>query len=315
MRRLAVLDDYQRVARDYADWEALPGVETVFFHEPFGSPAETAEALRGFHVVAAMRERTAFGADVLAGLPELELLVTTGMGNAAIDLAAAAARGVRVCGTAGSGAATAELAWALLLAGMRHLPTEDASLRAGTWQRSIGRDLEGAVLGIVGLGKVGRRMARYAAAFGMEVLAWSRNLDAATAAAHGARLVGKRELFSAADAATLHLRLSERSRHTVGEEELRALGPRGLLVNNARSGLVDTEAMLRGLREGWLGGAALDVFDTEPVPAGDPVLSAPNTVLTPHLGYVSEGTYRVFYTETVESIRAWLDGDPVRVLA
>ncbi|GAA1360064.1 D-2-hydroxyacid dehydrogenase family protein [Arthrobacter rhombi] len=312
--RLAILDDYQDVALDFAPWDTLGDVEVVVFHDPLPGSEEAVRALAGFDIIVAMRERTVFGADVLAGLPGLRLLVTTGMANASIDLAAASAAGITVCGTPGSPTAAPELTWALLMAWMRDIPAQQASLRAGTWQTGVGTELAGKTLGVLGLGRIGTRIAGYGAAFGMDVIAWSQNLEADRAAAAGARLVGREELFAAADVLSVHLRLSDRTRGLVDEAELRLLGPHGLLVNTSRAPIVDQEAMLRGLHEGWLGGAALDVFDTEPLPAGHPLLAAPRTVLTPHLGYVSDASYRQFHGGAFEDVAAWLAGAPLRVL-
>ena len=315
LRRLAVLDDYQRVAASYADWDALraQGVDVVFFHEHLGDDA--ARALQGFDAVAAMRERTAFDRVALERLPALRLLVTTGMANASIDLVAARERGIVVAGTPGSAAGAPELTWALLLAALRNLPVEDENARSGAWQQTVGREAEGMTLGIVGLGRIGSRIARYAHAFGMSVAAWSPHLTEERAAAAGAeRASTLLELAERADILSLHLRLSDSTRLVVGERELRALGPDGLLVNTARAGLVDTDALVRGLTEGWLGGAALDVFDTEPLPHDHPLASAPRTVLTPHLGYVTSASYEVFYPAIVENVQAFLDGAPIRVL-
>ncbi|MDI6943526.1 D-2-hydroxyacid dehydrogenase family protein [Microbacterium barkeri] len=315
LRRLAVLDDYQRVAASYADWDAVraQGVDVVFFHEHLGDDA--ARALQGFDAVAAMRERTAFDRVALERLPALRLLVTTGMANASIDLVAARERGIVVAGTPGSAAGAPELTWALLLAALRNLPVEDGNARSGAWQQTVGREAEGMTLGIVGLGRIGSRIARYAHAFGMSVAAWSPHLTEERAAAAGAeRASTLLELAERADILSLHLRLSDSTRLVVGERELRALGPDGLLVNTARAGLVDTDALVRGLTEGWLGGAALDVFDTEPLPHDHPLTSAPRTVLTPHLGYVTSASYEVFYPAIVENVQAFLDGAPIRVL-
>ncbi|HEY8700833.1 MAG TPA: D-2-hydroxyacid dehydrogenase family protein [Arthrobacter sp.] len=315
--RLAILDDYQDVANGFADWAALEqdGVSVTVFREPFASQDALVAALAGVHVVVAMRERTPFPRSVLERLPGLKLLVTTGMANASIDVAAAAEQGVTVCGTPGSPAAAPELTWALLLAIARNLPVEENSLRAGTWQTTVGFELAGKTLGVVGLGKIGRRVAAYGQAFGMEVLAWSENLTDEAAADAGVRKVGKEELFRNSDVATLHLRLSPRSQGVVGEQELRLLGPEGILVNTARGPLVDQDALVRALTEGWIGGAALDVFDKEPLTAGHPLLAVPNTVLSPHLGYVTRESYRQFYGGAFEDVKAWLAGSPVRVIA
>ncbi|MGC0238644.1 D-2-hydroxyacid dehydrogenase family protein [Arthrobacter sp. SD76] len=315
--RLAILDDYQDVAHGFADWAALEaeGVKVTTFREPFASRDALVSALADVSIVIAMRERTAFPREVFEKLPALQLLVTTGMANASIDVAAATDHGVTVCGTPGSPTAAPELTWALLLAAARHLPAEENSLRAGTWQSTVGFELAGKTLGIVGLGKIGRRVAGYGRAFGMEVLAWSQNLTAAAAEEAGARLVSKEELFRASDVVTLHLRLSPRSEKTVGEAELRLLGPEGILVNTARSPLVDQDALIRALSQGWIRGAALDVFDEEPLPAGHPLLAAPNTVLSPHLGYVTQESYREFYGGAFEDVTAWLAGSPIRTIS
>ena len=314
--RLAILDDYQDVAHGFADWTALEaeGVTVATFREPFASRDALVSALADSTIVVAMRERTAFPREVFEQLPGLQLLVTTGMANASIDLDAAAEHGVTVCGTPGSPAAAPELTWALLLAIARHLPAEENSLRAGSWQSTVGFELAGKTLGIVGLGKIGRRIAGYGQAFGMDVVAWSQNLTEEAAAEAGVRLVSKEELFRVSDVATLHLRLSPRSENTVGEEELRLLGPEGILVNTARGPLVDQEALIRALTEGWIRGAALDVFDQEPLQAGHPLLAAPNTVLSPHLGYVTRESYRQFYGGAFEDVTAWLAGAPIRTL-
>ena len=314
--RLAILDDYQQVAGDYAPWDSLldDGVKVSVFSAPFVSEEQAVAALAPFDILVAMRERTRFPQTALDALPNLKLLVTTGMANAAIDLEAAAERGVVVCGTGGSPAAAPELTWALLLAFARNLPVEENSLRAGEWQAGVGFELEGKTLGIVGLGKIGKRIAGYAKAFGMDVLAWSQNLTAEAAGSAGARLVSKEELFSESDIVTLHLRLSERTEGIVGSEELRLLGPDGVLVNTARGPLVDEAALIRALEEGWIRGAALDVFEDEPLPAGHALLHSPRTVLTPHVGYVTHESYRKFYGEAFEDVKAWLAGDPVRVL-
>jgi phosphoglycerate dehydrogenase-like enzyme len=315
--RLAILDDYQDVAHGFADWAALEaeGVTVMTYREPFASPEALVAALANATIVIAMRERTAFPREVLEKLPALQLLVTTGMANASIDVAAAAEQGVTVCGTPGSPTAAPELTWALLLSIARNLPAEENSLRAGTWQTSVGFELAGKTLGVVGLGKIGRRIAAYGQAFGMDVLAWSQNLTAETAEEAGARLVSKDELFRLSDVATLHLRLSERSENIVGEKELRLLGPEGILVNTARGPLVNQDALLKALGEGWIRGAALDVFDQEPLQAGHPLLAAPNTVLSPHLGYVTRESYRQFYGGAFEDVTAWLAGAPVRTIA
>jgi phosphoglycerate dehydrogenase-like enzyme len=316
-QRLAILDDYQDVAHGFADWSSLEksGVSTAVFREPFQSEDALAAALADVQMVVAMRERTAFPRSVLERLPGLKLLVTTGMANAAIDVAAAEELGITVCGTPGSPTAAPELTWALLLALARHLPAEENSLRAGTWQTTVGMELSGKTLGVVGLGKIGRRIAAYGQAFGMEVLAWSQNLTDEAAAEAGVQKVSKEDLFGNSDVVTLHLRLSPRSEGIVGEPELRLLGPEGLLVNTSRGPLVEQDALVRALNEGWIRGAALDVFDAEPLQPAHPLLSTPNTVLSPHLGYVTQESYRQFYGGAFEDVKAWLEGSPVRVIS
>ncbi|UVJ39279.1 D-2-hydroxyacid dehydrogenase family protein [Arthrobacter sp. CJ23] len=314
--RLAILDDYQGVAYDYAPWDqlAVHGIGVTVFGEPFQDEESLIQALRGFSIVVAMRERTAFNAARLHQLPRLKLLVTTGMANSSIDIEAARELGITVCGTGGSPAAAPEMTWALLLAAARNLQFEGNAMRAGRLQSTVGFELSGKTLGVLGLGKIGSKVAGYARAFGMDVIAWSPNLREETAAAAGVRRVSKDALFREADVVSVHVRLSERSHGVVGEEELRLLGPDGILVNTARGPLVDGDALLRGLNEGWLGGAALDVYDVEPLPADHPLLSAPRTVLTPHLGYVTAESYARFYGEAFEDVQAWAQGKPLRVI-
>lgn len=310
--RVVVLDDYQGVAASYADWASLDA-EVEFCREPLAGAALT-ETLAGAEVVVAMRERTPFPSDVLERLPDLRLLVTTGMANASIDLEAARARGIVVCGTESPASATPELAWGLILSVLRSIPAEDANMRAGGWQTTVGGDLDGRRLGIVGLGRLGSRMAAIGRAFGMDVVAWSTNLDAARAAEAGATAVPKEELFATSDVVTIHYKLSARSRGLVGAAELAAMKPSAILVNTSRGPIVDAAALLSALREGRIRGAGIDVYDDEPLAADHPLRSAPRTVLTPHLGYVTEGTYRVFYPQVVEDIAAWSAGAPIRVL-
>ena len=316
MHQLAILDDYQRVAHSFADWGSLEqrGVDVRVFNQHLATEAEVVETLQNASIVIAMRERTPFPGRVLEKLPRLKLLVTTGAANASIDVEAASRLGITVCGTGGSPAAAPELTWALLLAFARNLTQEEASLRNGRWQTGVGFELSGKTLGIVGLGKIGTLIAGYGRAFGMEVLAWSQNLTEEAATAAGARKVGKDELFRESDVVSLHLRLSPRSEGTVGERELRLLGPDGVLVNTARGPLVDQQALVTALHEGWIRGAALDVFDQEPLPAGHPLLGAPRTLLAPHLGYVTDASYRAFFGGALEDVTAWLAGSPIRVL-
>ena len=326
--RVAILDDYQQVALASADWSAVRELAEIYvFTEHIARTEAVADALEPFDVIVAMRERTAFDAERLGRLPKLKLLVTTGMANASIDLAAAAARGITVCGTGGIGSSTAELTWGLILALVRHIPEEDRQLKLagraggaalparGGWQHTVGIGLEGKKLGVVGFGKLGRRVAEIGRAFGMEVLAWSQNLDPEQAETENARPVGKEELFASADIITVHYKLSERSAGLVGATELSYMKPSAYLINTSRGPLVDTAALIAALRSGSIAGAALDVFDIEPLPLGDPLRTAPNLVLTPHLGYVTEEAYRVFYGEAAEDITAFAKGSPVRVLS
>jgi phosphoglycerate dehydrogenase-like enzyme len=325
--RIAILDDYQDVALASADWRGLPGPPDItVFREHIARPDALAEALQPFDVIVAMRERTPFPEDLLARLPELRLLVTTGMGNTAIDLEAARKHGVTVSGTGGSGSATHELTWGLILALLRHIPEEDRRMREttrpggaaladrGGWQQTVGVGLHGKRLGIVGLGRIGQQMAHIGRAFGMKVSAWSQNLDPGVAHQADAKPVSKEKLFSRSDVITIHYKLSERSTGLVGAAELALMKPTAYLVNTSRGPIVDTGALLAALRERRIAGAALDVYDIEPLPPDHPLRSAPNTVLTPHLGYVTDDTYRVFFGEAVEDIAAFAKGDPVRVL-
>lgn len=313
--KIAVLDDYQRVALAMADWSRLQAAHAVtVFTRPFASEDEAAAALAGFEVVTVMRERTPFTRKLFARLPDLKLLVTTGHRNAAIDMQAAAERGVTVCGTDAPGHATAELAFGLILALSRHLVLEANAMREGRWQTTVGRDLRGRTLGLVGLGKLGSQMARYANAFGMPVIAWSANLSDAVAAERGAVRVDKDELFGRADVISIHTKLSARTTGIVGARELALMKPDALLVNTSRGPIVDEEALLAALQGGSIGGAAIDVYATEPLPAEHPLRRAPRTILTPHIGYVTEETYRIFYGGTVVAVEAWLAGKPVGVL-
>ncbi len=325
--RVAILDDYQQVALSSADWSAVRAIADIdVFTEHIARTDALVRALEPFDVIVAMRERTPFDAERLARLPKLRLLVTTGMANAAIDMAAAAARGVTVCGTGASPTATAELTWGLILALVRHIPEEDRRMKAaggaggaaigarGGWQQTIGTGLAGKRLGVVGLGNQGRRVAQIGRAFGMKVLAWSQNLDAAAAKKVHAKACGKQELFSRSDVVTVHYKLGPRSVGLVGAAELALMKPTAYMVNTSRGPIVDGAALLAALRSGSIAGAALDVYDTEPLPLSDPLRTAPNVVLTPHLGYVTDDSYRVFYGEAVEDIVAFAAGAPVRVL-
>lgn len=307
--RIAVLDDYQQAAAAAADWSGrLPGAAVTFFDRHIAGQDELTTALASFDVVVAMRERTPFPRAVLARLPRLRLLVTTGMRNAAIDVAAAAELGVTVCGTRGHAPATPELTWALILGLLRDVAGNDARMRAGQWQGPIGQDVDGQLLGVAGLGRLGGRVARIGAAFGMDVVAWSPHLTAERAAEHGARLVTKTELFATAKVVTVHLVLSDRTRGLIGDRELTAMRADSYLVNTSRFGLLDADALRRALAAGRPAGIALDVYDTEPLPAGHWLRSAPRTLLSPHMGYVTERTYQLFYGDAVDDIAAFLAG-------
>jgi phosphoglycerate dehydrogenase-like enzyme len=311
--KIAILDDYQHVALSCADWDSL-GAQTVTFASHIADTGDLVAELRPFDVIVAMRERTPFTAERIGLLPNLRLLVTTGMRNASIDVAACHAAGVTVCGTRGSAGATPELTWALILAVARHVAEEDVSIRGGGWQHTVGFGLRGRTLGVVGLGNIGRAVAAVGQAFGMEVLAWSQHLSAATAAAAGVTSVGKEELFALSDVVTVHYKLSARSVGLVGAREIGLMRPTAFLVNTSRGPIVDSDALLAALQAGNIAGAGLDVYDEEPLPAGHPFRSAPRTVLTPHLGYVTDDGYRIFYTDAVEDIAAYTAGRPVRLI-
>lgn len=315
--RCAVLDDYQGVARSMADWSRLVSqVETEFLDDHLDSQDELVQALEHCEIVVIMRERTPFPADLFARLPRLRLLITSGMRNAAIDLTAAAQHGVTVCGTASNSEPPAELAWALLLALARQVVPENNALRSGgPWQQSVGADLHGRRLGLLGLGKIGRKMARVGAAFGMEVTAWSQNLTPERAAEGGAIFsASKEELLESSDFVSVHLVLSDRTRGLLGAAELRRMRSSAYLVNTSRAAIVDQAALLRALEEGWIAGAGADVFETEPLPLDDPWRSAPRFLALPHLGYVTRRNYEGYFTQAVEDIEAFLAGAPVRVL-
>jgi phosphoglycerate dehydrogenase-like enzyme len=313
--RIAVLDDYQGVALRHGPWTELTGAEVTLLREHLQDAGELARRLQGFDVLVAMRERTQLTGGVLAELPALRLLVTTGMHNSAVDMAAAAELGITVCGTQSDASGPAELTWALILGLARHLVAEDASVRRGDWQQTVGRGLRGRTLGVIGAGRIGGHVARVGRAFDMRVLAWSQNLTAERAAEVGAELVDKDELLRSADVVSLHLRLSERTRGILGAAELALMRPSAVLVNTSRGALVDEQALLAALRDGTIAAAGLDTYWDEPLPSGHPLTGMVNTLLAPHLGYVTDSTYDVFYGQVVEDIAAYLAGAPVRVLA
>lgn len=315
MTQVAILDDYQNVALKLADWSPLAGrAEPVGFTRPFESPQAAAAALAGFPVVVAMRERTPFPADMFDRLPDLKLLVTTGMRNAAIDMAAAGARGVTVCGTELLAYPAAEHTWGLILAHSLNIPRDMQSMTSGGWQVGIGHSLHGKTIGIIGLGKQGRQVARFAGAFGMNVLAWSRSLTPEAAAEHGATRVELDELLRQSDIVTLHVPLNDGSRGLIGGRELALMKASALLVNTSRGPIVAEAALVEALHDGVIAGAALDVYDMEPLPPDHPLRGLRNTLLTPHAGYVTAENLALMYRQAVEDIVAWLDGAPIRVL-
>ena len=315
MARVTILDDYQSVALRFADWsEVAARFEIDVRSEHIAGADELVAALAQTTVVVAMRERTPFPASTLARLPKLELLVTTGMANASIDLGAAAAAGMTVCGTASAGNAMPELTIGMIIALLRSFAAEDAAVRAGGWQHTIGVGLAGRTLGVLGLGRLGIPVARLAQAFGMEVIAWSPNLTAERAREHGVEAVGREELFTRSDVVTIHMPLSERSRGIVGAAELALMRPSAYLINTSRGPLVDERALIETLAAGRIAGAGLDVYDTEPLPADHPLRTMARTLLLPHIGYVTAEVYEVFYRDAVADILAWADGRPIRVL-
>jgi phosphoglycerate dehydrogenase-like enzyme len=315
MAAIAILDDYPKVALQLADWSKLQqNHRLTVFHEPFPDESAAARALVDFDVVCLMRERTPFPRSLIERLPNLRLIVTAGHRNAAIDVAAASERNILVSGTDSPGHATAELAMGLILALARHLQLEAQAMRAGRWQTTLGQDLRGKTLGLLGLGRLGEQMARFGRAFGMKVIAWSENLTVERCEQCGAEKVAKDELFRRADFLSIHTRLSPRTRGLVGERELGLMKRTSYLVNTSRGPIVDEAALLSALRFGRIAGAALDVYDVEPLPADHPLRGEPKALLTPHLGYVTEETYRAFYGGMVAAIEAWLDGKPINLI-
>jgi len=315
--RIAVLDDWQNAARGSADWSGLETrAELVFFQEPFADEHAAAAALKDFEIIMAMRERTPFPASLIERLPRLKMFNLTGHRARLIDMAAMTARGITVCTTGGgdAGAGTAELALALMLAVARGIPRGDSSVRAGRFQAgtAAGIELAGKTLGLLGLGRIGQLMASYGAALNMRVLAWSENLTPDRAKAGGAIYAPKEALLAESDVISLHLVLSPRTANILGAAEFAAMKPGAILINTSRSGLVDQDAMLAALHAGQIS-AGLDVFDIEPLPSGHPLLSAPNTVLTPHIGYGTAETFRQFYRQGIENVTAFLDGVPVNL--
>jgi phosphoglycerate dehydrogenase-like enzyme len=313
--RCAILDDYQNVALKMADWSKLADQVDVTVFNDYIPPAKVVETLKPFAIVCMMRERTTFLRPTIEGLPELKLLLTSGMRNASIDMEAAAGRNIVVCGTESVGHPTAELAFGLMLEIARKIGFENARLKAGApWQITLGSELSGKTLGVLGLGKLGGKVASIAKAFGMNVIAWSQNLTEEKAREGGAKLVSKEDLFRQADFLTIHTVLSQRSRGMVGAPELALMKPTAYLINTSRGPIVDEKALVEALSAKRIAGAGLDVYDVEPLPVGHPLRKLDNTVLTPHLGYVTAENYSRYFPQMVEDIRGWLDGKPVRVM-
>jgi phosphoglycerate dehydrogenase-like enzyme len=313
--KVAILDDYQGVALACADWSKVAErADITVFRDHLTEGAAVVERLKPFDIVCVMRERTPLPRAILEQLPNLKLIGSNALRNAAIDVAAAKERGVTVCATGYSSHGAMEMTWALILGSLRHLPAEVGSLRQGGWQVALGGDLKGATLGVVGLGNIGAGIAAVGRAFGMKVIAWSQNLTQENAEAHGATLVDKETLFRTADIVTLHLVLSRRSRGIVGAAELALMKPTALIVNTSRGPLIDEAALVEALEGRRIAGAALDVFDSEPLPAGHPFRRLDNVLASPHVGFVTKDTYATFYRDTVENILAFLDGKPIRVM-
>ncbi|HEX2655443.1 MAG TPA: D-2-hydroxyacid dehydrogenase family protein [Xanthobacteraceae bacterium] len=315
-KKCAVLDDYQNLTLNSADWSKVKGdVEITVFNETLGDQAAVIRALAPFDIVCLMRERTLFPKAVIDALPNLKLIVTSGMRNAAIDISAASARNIPVCGTESLATPTTELTWGLIIELARKIGVEHARLKAGAkWQSTLGIDLAGRTLGIIGLGKLGSKVGQIGRAFGMSVIAWSQNLTAEKCKEVGATLVTKEELFKQADFITVHTQLSARTRGLVGSAEFNLMKPSAYFINTSRGPIVDEAALISALRSQQIAGAAVDVYDVEPLPLESPLRKVDNLVITPHLGYVTADNYSRFYGQMVEDIRAWLDGSPARVI-
>lgn len=316
MPKVAILDDYQGVALQMADWSVLPSdCQVRAFNDHVNDLEPLVDRLQDFEIVTCMRERTPFRRDLLERLPNLRLLVTTGMRNAAIDLKAATDLGILVCGTAGGpDAPPAELTWGLILALARHIPQENAATREGHWGTTVGMSLEGKVLGVLGLGRLGTKVAKVGVAFEMSVIAWSQNLTAERAAQCGATLVSKDELLARSDILSIHVQLSARTRGLVGARELSLMKPTAYLINTARGPIADEAALVQALQSRTIAGAGLDVFDQEPLPPDHPLKRLDNALLMPHAGYVTQDQYQVRYRDTVEDVAAYFKGEPLRVL-
>ncbi len=314
--RCAVLDDYQNVALKFGDWGKITNdVEVTVFNKPLGGPDAVAAALKDFEIVCMMRERTPFRRNTIEALPKLKLLITTGARNASIDLAAAAERGITVCGTGAFGNPTTGITFGLILELTRRIGFEHARLKAGEpWQVTLGPDIEGMTLGILGLGRLGQRVAKVAKAFGMKVIAWSQNLTPEKCREAGVDYAAKDDFFRTADIVTIHLQLSDRSRGLVAASELGLMKPTAYLVNTSRGPIVDEKALIAALSDRRIAGAGLDVFDVEPLPLDHPFRRMDNVVITPHLGYVSLQNYQHYFPDIVDNIRAFIEGKPMRVI-
>ena len=313
--KLAVLDDYQATAKDLGEWSQLPpGTEVEYFHDHIADEDQLVERLKDFDMVMGMRERTPFTRSILSRLPKLRLLMTTGLRNASFDMQAATDLGIPVCGASGAGEGPTELTWGLIIAMLRHIHEEEQRSREGTWGTTVGVGLKGKTLGLLGLGHIGSLVARVGAAFDMNIIAWSQNMTAERAKECQATLVDKETLFKEADIVSVHLVLSDRSRGLVGAPELALMKPTAYLVNISRGPIVDEKALIDVLERKAIAGAALDTFDVEPLPKDHPLFKTPNTLICPHLGYVTEESYRAFYAGIIENVRAFVSGEPVRVI-
>jgi phosphoglycerate dehydrogenase-like enzyme len=312
--KVAVLDDYQQVAFSYADWSLLPSWVTVEFFSNHISDDDLVNNMKDFDAIVGMRERTPFPKTVIEKLPKLKLLITTGWRNASFDLEAATVNGITVCGTETGGEGTTELTWGLIIGLIRHIGIEQESSKKGFWGTTVGGDLKGQTLGILGLGHIGSLVAKVGIAFGMEVIAWSQNLTHDIAEQCGAKLVEKKVLFEKSDILTVHLKLSERTRGIIGKKEIQLMKPTSYLVNTSRGPIVDEKSLLDGLRNRVIAGAALDTFNVEPLPIDHELLKLSNVLLTPHLGYTTQESYRAFFSGVVEDLSTFIQNAPVRVL-
>ena len=311
---VAILDDYHGVALQWADWSKIKGVKITVFRDHLVEEEKIAARLKNFPIVCIMRERTPFPKSLFARLPNLRCLITAGTQNRAVDIPAATAQGVLVCGTRNAVLRTTELNWALTLAVARRITIEDSAMRRGEWQKTIGIDLIHKTLGIVGLGRLGTRVGDIGKAFGMKVIAWSQNMTPESAEERGAKYVSKEELFRTSDVISVNVVLSERTRHLIGKREIGWMKKSALLINTARGPVIDTDALVDALQKRKIAGAGLDVFEQEPLPKNHPLLKLDNVVVTPHMGYVTEDTFKVFYRDQAEDVAAFLAGKPVRVI-